>query len=355
MAIDLGCLDIPHTSAEQIMKAAVFGDGGSIGIKERDLPEPEPGWVRIAVTAGGICGSDLHVMHSALGNPKGIRPGHEIAGLIDATGDDTVIETGTHVAVEPILGCGACHHCHVGRANLCGETRLFGIALPGGLAEYVCVPETLVHRLPEDLDKSSAALSEPMAVCVRGARIGRVSMGDRVVIIGAGTIGLLSILTARHAGAGEVLITARHPHQQALARALGADRVFDGAASLLAEVGDQHADVVVETVGGATDTLSEAVQIARTGGRIAVLGVFSGTPSIPGMPFFSKELTLAASNCYGREAELGDFALGAALATEHADLIRPLVTHTFSLDEVEKAFATAEDKSTRSIKVQIQP
>jgi threonine dehydrogenase-like Zn-dependent dehydrogenase len=207
--------------------------------------------------------------------------------------------------------------------------------------------------LPDTLDRSSAALSEPMAVCVRGARIGRIRIGDRVAIIGAGSIGLLSILTAKNAGAAEVLVTARHPHQQELARSLGADRVFDSAESLLAEIGDQHADVVVETVGGETDTLSESVQIARTGGRISVLGLFQGSPAFPGMTFFSKELTLAASNCYSRESEHGDFQLGTELAVAHAGLIQPLVTHTFALDEIEQAFAVAEDKSTRSIKVQI--
>jgi L-idonate 5-dehydrogenase len=335
------------------MKAAVFGDGGSISVKQRDVPDPESGWVLIRVSAGGICGSDLHIKHAALGNPAGIQPGHEVAGVIERAGDNTTIAVGTHVAVEPILGCGSCFHCDVGKANLCIDTRLFGVALPGGLAEYVCVPESLTHVLPDDLDRASAALSEPMAVCVRGARIGQIRFGDRVAIIGAGSIGLLSILTAKNAGAAEVLITARHPHQQDLARSLGADRVFDSAESLLAEVGDQHADVVVETVGGETDTLAESVQIARTGGRISVLGLFQGSPGIPGMPFFSKELTLAASNCYSRESEHGDFQLGTELAVAHAGLIQPLVTHTFALDEIEQAFAVAEDKSTRSIKVQI--
>ncbi|HEY5645908.1 MAG TPA: zinc-binding dehydrogenase, partial [Pseudomonadales bacterium] len=276
-----------------------------------------------------------------------------VAGIVHAAGDGTRVPTGTHVAVEPILGCGHCHPCHVGRANLCSDVQLFGIALPGGLAEYVCVPETLVHELPANLDRRAAALAEPMAVCVRGARIGQIDIGDRVAIIGAGTIGLLSILTARQAGAAEVLITARHPHQQELARALGADRVFDSAESYLKEVGDQYADVVIETVGGETDTLSEAVSMARTGARISVLGVFAGNPRIPGMAFFSKELTLAASNCYSRESDQGDFAIGAALAAAQADRIEPLVTHVFSLDQIDKAFATAEDKHTRSIKVQI--
>jgi L-iditol 2-dehydrogenase len=336
------------------MKAAVYSGPGAIGVKERALPEPEPGWVRIGVTVGGICGSDLHIYHAAMGDPAGMQPGHEVAGVIDAVGDGVTISTGAHVAVEPILGCGGCHNCDVGKANVCPDVQLFGIALPGGLAEYVCVPESLVHSLPADLGPSASGLSEPLAVCVRGARIGQVALGDRVAIIGAGTIGLLSIITAKEAGASEVLITARHPHQQELARALGADRVYPSSKELLADVGDQHVDVVVETVGGETETLAESVHVARTGGRISLLGVFTGSPKLPGMPFFSKELTLAASNCYSREADQGDFALGTQLAAKHADLIEPLVTHTFSLDQVSDAFALADDKSNRSIKVHVR-
>lgn len=336
------------------MQAAIYSGPKTIGVRERPLPEPEPGWVRIGVTAAGICGTDLHIYHAALGDPQGMQPGHEVAGVIDATGDGTSISSGTDVAVEPILGCGGCHNCGIGRANLCPDNRLFGIALPGGLADYVCVPESLLHPLPAGLSRKAAGLAEPMAVCVRGARIGQIGIGDRVAIIGAGTIGLLSIVTARQAGASEVLITARHPHQQELARALGADRVYADSKALLAEVGDQHVDVVVETVGGEAETLTEAVRVARTGGRISLLGVFTRNPALPGMPFFSKELTLAASNCYSRQDDQGDFALGAQLAATHAALIEPLVTHTFSLDQVGKAFATADDKSNRTIKVQIQ-
>jgi L-iditol 2-dehydrogenase len=336
------------------MKAAVFEGTGRIAIKERDLPDTKPGWVRLAVTAGGICGSDLHLFHGNLLPNRGIQPGHEITGIVDAVGDDCAIGTGTRVAVEPILGCHHCHFCHTGSANLCPDTRLFGFALPGGLAEYVTVPEAALHSLPADMNPQAAALCEPMAVCVRGMRIGGIEPGSRVAILGAGTIGLCSILTARAAGASEILITARHPHQQELAKALGADAVFSNADELLAQAGDQHADVVIETVGGSADTLAEAVAVARTGGRLVMLGVFDSDPRLPGFMFFQKELTLAASNCYGREnASAGDFALGAQLTCANADTLQQLVSHTFALDQVADAFATADDKSTRSIKVQI--
>ncbi|MEZ5560497.1 MAG: alcohol dehydrogenase catalytic domain-containing protein [Pseudomonadales bacterium] len=336
------------------MKAAVFGEHGQIRVVERERPEPRPGWVVLDVSAVGICGSDLNLLYASDGS-KGVQPGHEVAGIVSSVGDGVDLASGSQVAVEPIRSCGTCYYCRCGKHNLCTSVRLFGFAAPGGMAEWMTVPASALYALPPDLPVSVAALAEPMAVCVRGARIARLDMHDRVAILGAGSIGLLSIVAARAAGAGEVLITARHPHQQELARALGADQVFDSHAALLAAVGDQHVDVVIETVGGKADTLDEAVQIARSGGRIVMLGVFEGSPSIPGMAFFVKELTLAASNCYGRESRQPDFAIAVQLVSRHAGLLAPLVTHTFSLDQVANAFATAADKSNRSIKVQVQP
>jgi L-iditol 2-dehydrogenase len=335
------------------MKAAVFGKHGDLEVVDLSMPEPPQGHIRVAVTAAGICGSDLHLKRGVFGPNEGIQPGHEFAGVVEAVGDAVALSPGTPVAVEPLVGCGSCHQCSVGRANLCPTTRLVGLALPGGLAERVCVPADLAYELPSTLSREGSALCEPMAVCVRGVRIGHVSVGDRVAVLGAGSIGLLSILAARAAGAREVLITARYEHQRDLARHLGADQVFADTDELLRTVGDQHVDVVLETVGGQANTLTESIQVARTGGTIVVLGVFEGMQSISGLTLFFKELTLAASNCYGREAIRSDFEIATQLVCDHDAEVRPLVTHVFSLDEVRDAFATAEDKSTRSIKVQI--
>jgi threonine dehydrogenase-like Zn-dependent dehydrogenase len=156
------------------------------------------------------------------------------------------------------------------------------------------------------------------------------------------------------AGAGEVLITARHPHQAAMARALGATQVFDSSATLLASLGP-NADVVLETVGGNADTLTDAVSIARGGATVVMLGVFEGDVKMPGLPFASKELTLVGSMCYARAARIGDFALGTQLVVKHAAEIAPLVTHRFPLDEVARAYATASDKKQGSVKVQVEP
>ena len=184
----------------------VFGEDGAISVRERDLPEPRPGWVRVAVTVSGICGSDLHLLHGRFGPNRGIQPGHEIAGIVDAVGTAvTGCESGALVAIEPLVGCGDCHFCGVGTANLCPDNRMFGFALPGGLAQHVCVPAAVTYPLDPSLDARAAGLTEPFAVCVRGVRLAQVGVGDRVAVLGAGSIGLLSILAARHAGAAELL------------------------------------------------------------------------------------------------------------------------------------------------------
>jgi threonine dehydrogenase-like Zn-dependent dehydrogenase len=337
------------------MKAAVFSGRGAIGVVERKMPEPAPGWVRIGVGAVGICGSDLHIYGGAIGDPTGLQPGHEVAGVIDAISDGVTLATGTKVALEPITSCGKCFQCTTGHRNRCAEHRLFGVTARGGMAEYLSVPADGLHVLPAVMSDNVAALAEPMAVCVRGSRRAGIELGDRVAVLGAGTIGLLSILTAREAGASEVFVTARHPHQRALAQSLGATRVFATIDEMTDGVGPQSMDVVVETVGGKSDALTEAVNVAARGGTIAMLGVFEGSPRIPGLPFADRELTLVGSYCYAQDARVGDFAHGTTLLSKHRDALADLVTHRFKLDEVAQAYAAAADKTSGSIKVQIEP
>jgi threonine dehydrogenase-like Zn-dependent dehydrogenase len=336
------------------MKAAVFAGPGQIRVVDAKLPEPRPGWVRLAIGAVGVCGTDLHLYHGKLGKVEGLQPGHEIAGTVDAVGDGVSIATGTRVAVEPQTGCGVCHHCTRGYVNRCTQQRIFGVSSRGGMAQYLTVPIGSLHEVPATLSMNVAALAEPMAVATRGGRLANIDVGDRVVILGAGTIGLLSIPIARSAGAGEVLITARHPHQAAMARALGATQVFDSSAALLAALGP-HADVVLETVGGNADTIADAVAVARGGATVVMLGVFEGDVKMPGLTFASKELTLVGSMCYARDARIGDFALGTQLIVRHAAEVAPLVTHRFPLDDVARAYATASDKKQGSVKVQVEP
>ena len=129
-------------------------------------------------------------------------------------------KSGQAVAVEPLVTCGHCVHCRTGDYTRCATRMLLGVTGRGGMAELMTAPASSLYLLPPGLTGADGALVEPLAVCVRGIRRAGVALGDRVLVLGSGTIGLLSVLTARAAGAGEVAVTARHPHQQAAASAL---------------------------------------------------------------------------------------------------------------------------------------
>jgi|TARA_B100000315_G_scaffold173231_1_gene161652 threonine dehydrogenase-like Zn-dependent dehydrogenase len=232
---------------------------------------------------------------------------------------------------------------------------LYGVTTNGGMADLLAVPAHCVHPLSGGITMTMAALCEPLAVCVRAMRLANVGPGDRVAVLGAGSIGLIAIVAARAAGAKDVYITARHEHQREFARALGATEVFADGTSAATALGERLVDVVIETVGGEADTLVEAIHLARPGGTIAVLGAFTGAPPIPALMVMAKELHLVGSSCYAHDTPEGDFALATQLAQRHQDDLVALVTHTFALDQVAAAFATAEDKGTGSIKIHVRP
>lgn len=335
------------------MKAAVWDTAGSIQVVDKVLPELESGWVRLEVASCGICGSDLHDYRRRAG-VAGRTPGHEVAGYVSEAGE-SAFPVGTLAALEPIESCGHCSCCRSGHYNRCAGVELFGIDRSGGFAEYVDVPAKRLHPLPADLDIGIAALAEPLAVAVRAVRLARMDLGARVAVLGGGTIGLLSVAAARAGGAGSIHVTARHPHQAELARALGADETFADIDSMHAVVGDRAYDVVLETVGGHAHTIREGVRVADAGATIVMVGVFDDETPLPALEFLGKELTLVGSNCYALDAGRSDFALAAVMLGSMQDKLAAILTHRFPLDAIRRGFDTAMDKSTGAIKVQIQP
>jgi L-iditol 2-dehydrogenase len=337
------------------MKAAVWNGAGTLDVVERPLPEPRPGWARIGVRSAGICGSDLHFYRRSVPSRAGVVPGHEVGGVVDLPGEGVEIAAGTPVAVEPLFGCGRCAHCLTGNYSRCSQRKLLGVGGPGGLAEYMTAPAASLYPLPVGLPPESASLVEPVAVCVRGVRLGEVGLGTRVLVLGAGTIGLLSMVTARAAGAAELHITARHARQREAALALGADGVYESADEAAQALGDHAVDAVIETVGGTASTIAEAVRLVRPGGTVVMLGVFEGATCLPGLEFCVKEVRLVGSLCYGRFGATSDVAVAVGLLHDQLAALQPLVTHRFALDHVNEAFAIAADKSTGSIKVVVTP
>lgn len=339
------------------MIAAFCTQPGVFELRERERPSPEPGEAIVKVRSCGICGSDLHFFHGSFPPPP-VCPGHEISGEVVAVGAAaTGIRIGERVAVEPLVVCRECTACRTGDYQLCQRFRVIGTMLDGGFAECVRVPSYALFPLPATVDCEVGALAEPLAVAVHAVRLANVRLGDRVVVLGAGTIGLLSVAAAKAAGAAEVWISARHAQQSAAAGALGATRVFSGpdaAGALATQAHDQPVDVVVETVGGAADTINEAVHLVRRGGWVAVLGVFTNAPSLNALALVVKEVRIVGSLTYNRPGPRADFDIALALLADDPERFRALITHRFPLTEITRGFATAADKRSGSIKVAIQ-
>lgn len=337
------------------MRAVTFGGPNIMNLKEYQTPEPQPGWVRMKVSAVGICGSDIHLLHATNFNNEGMRPGHEMAGIIDAVGDGVHLSSGELISVEPLMGCSTCFSCSTGHLNRCSDFRIFGVHEAGAMADFINVPAELAFTLPANMDHEVAALCEPMAVVCRGVRIGKIQLGSRVAVLGAGTLGLLSILAAKASGATEIYATARYPKQKELAQLYGATQVFNSGDELLSAVGDKHIDVTLETVGGHANTLEEACKLTRPGGDIVIMGIYDGHAGLPGFLFATRELSMHGSSCYAHDNTETDFAVGTRLVAAHRDVLGHMITHRFSLDQADQAFAAAADKTSGSIKVALIP
>jgi threonine dehydrogenase-like Zn-dependent dehydrogenase len=329
------------------MRRAVWSDEG-LPVVEAEPPPLRPGWARLAVEACGICGSDLHFWHG-VNRPLGSAPGHEFVGtLVEGTGAMPDVR---YVGC-PVVACGVCEYCVAGAPQLCGAAGPgIGLGRDGGLADFVDVPTGNLFPVADGVDARTASLGEPLAVAVRGISIAAPQPGSRVLVLGAGTVGLLSALVVRDR-ASEVAITARHPHQREAATKLGVAVLGEDEA--LAWCKDRRPDVVIETVGGSADTLEVAVRGARRGGRVVVLGSFEKVTLDYGR-LLMKEVQILPSFAYGTNRRGSEFGAAVELLPRFADELRLVQTHEFPLDQVAEAFRCAADKRSGALKVTVVP
>ncbi|HEV3225438.1 MAG TPA: alcohol dehydrogenase catalytic domain-containing protein [Acidimicrobiales bacterium] len=331
------------------MRRAVWSETG-LDVVEREPGPLEAGWVRLQVEACGICGSDLHFWHGHLRRPLATAPGHELAGTIV---DGPAGLADVRYAVSPNVTCGTCEFCTTGRTNLCGRGGPgLGLGRDGGLADLVDAPAANLAPIPDGVDAITASLTEPLAVTVRGVGLGQLGPDSAVLVLGAGTIGLCAALVARDRAA-HVAVTARHPHQQAAARQLGVTVLREDEA--IAWGKEHRPDVVIESVGGAADTVDDAIRVVRRGGRVVILGSFSAPKAVDLQRMMMKEVALIGSFCYGDGGREPEFRTAARLTGRWRDELRALTTHQFPLDDVTAAFETAGDKASGAIKVTLVP
>ena len=338
------------------MRQAALTKPGALELRDAEQPVAGPGQVLVRVRNVGVCGSDLHFFRGEFPVPPGFVLGHECAGEVAALGDGVSgVEPGDRVALELFDVCLRCVECRSGNYHLCPSRRANGLNIPGGLSEYIAVQSYALYTLPAEVDFELGALCEPLAVAVHGLRLVDLRFGDRVAVLGSGTIGLMAIAAAKAMGSTYIGATARHRHQKEMALTLGADEVFgdDGASIGQLAKATGGADVVVETVGGHANTLADALTVVGLGGRISVLGAFTQPVQIHPIMFFLKEPRVVGSNCYGRPGRRSDYEIALEIMRRNAESLRRCITHRFPLEEVAQAYATAGDKSSGAIKVQI--
>lgn len=327
------------------MKAAVFEEVGKpLSVKTVDDPTPDPGGLVMKVGYCGICGTDLHATREGLTTACcGQILGHEYVGEIvevgrDAEGDWRI---GDRVCAMPFIACGSCLPCAAGRFFECQNKRVPGVDAPGGFAEYVATGARETIRLPDGLDLQTAALIEPLAVGIHAVRIADVKAGSRVLIIGAGPIGLTTALWCRFFGARSVVISELAEARSALAGRMGATHVVSpdlerGAEGLLQQFMDAAGgppDVIFECV-GAPGLLQQCIELAPYGGKIIPVGVCEQPDAI--MPFFGlvKELQIQFAIAYTRD----DFETCVAMLAERRIDVSPMITDIVSLDDMPEAF-----------------
>lgn len=328
------------------MKQAELVAPLTVRLVESPRPAPGPGEALIAVARVGICGSDLHAYH---GRHPFIRlpivPGHEFAGTVVEVGEGVQhLTPGQRVTVEPSIVCGACYQCTHGRYNICERLKVIGCQTTGAMGEYLTVPAAKVLPLPDEVTWDQAALLEPLAVAVHAARTAGIRPGMKALILGAGTIGLMTLQVAKALGAGPTMISDLIQERLDLARRLGADYTVNPSTTPLAlaverAFGADRADVIIECAGVAA-TARDAVRVARKGTRIVIAGVFAEEVPVSLGLVQDRELELVGTLMYAA----GDFPAALELVRDGRVQVEPLITHRFPLTQAAKAFATADSR-----------
>jgi L-idonate 5-dehydrogenase len=345
-----------------MMKSAVLHGVKDIRIEAYQRPELLPGMVLLRNRTVGICGSDLHYYEQGRNGafvPN--RPfvlGHEFASEVAAVADDVdLVKVGDRVTANPARPCGFCEYCKAGRGNLCRKAIMLGSAsttppTDGALAEFVMVRADQCHKLPDEIDDSLGAMIEPLAVVVHALKRAGSVAGKRVLVTGAGTIGLLAAITCRAFGAVPIAISDVVAARRAKAVELGVDAVLDPSAGdfgpQVKELAGDGFDLVFEA-SGAPRALQSAFDLVRPGGTILQVGMFGiDTIAIPADRIMAKEINYIGSMRYGNV-----FDEAIRLVAEGRVDVRPLINGVFKLDKSTEAFAFAGDK-TLSFKVQIE-
>jgi len=337
--------------------AAVTEAAGAMRV--RDVPEPDepgPGEVLVRPAAVGICGSDFHFFEGRLSEHAGGSgfpriQGHEVAATVESVGSGCRegLRPGQTVALFPLRACGRCYPCRIGRANVCVSFSLIGIHEDGGLQERLCIAEEQVF--PVDVASPVvAALVEPVSIAVRAVHRGRVTEGERVVVLGAGPIGQALLLAAQDRRASVVVVDLLESRLE-LARSLGAETLlWTSADEVVARLRRERAPEVVIDATGVPAAVRAAVELVSSAGRVVQVGMSGDEVTFRLGSFTEKELDVLGVACCGST----EFGEAVDLVERNADRLAPLVSHEFDLAEAPDAVRFAMERPADVMKVVIR-
>ncbi len=343
------------------MKALLLSEYNRLEIAEVPLPRPGPGEIMIRVEACGICGSDVHGYDGSSG--RRIPPlvmGHEAAGMVAAVGREVSgARDGDRVTFDSTVYCGSCPYCRRGEFNLCDRRQVLGVSTPeyrreGAFAEYVVVPERIVHHLPRNIPFAHAAMVEPLAVAVHAVALAEIPKNGTALIIGAGMIGLLVLQALRQAGCPRVYVVDIDTVRLKLASQLGASAAIDAKttdanAELQRLTTEAPVDVAFEAV-GSTSAIKTAIENVRKGGTVVLIGNISPTAEIGLQMVVSRQIRLQ-----GSAASSGEYPKCIDLLSRGAIDVKPLISVVAPLEEGPQWFERLHAREANLMKVVLTP
>lgn len=336
------------------MNAFIYEGPETVAVRDIPVPELKDGQARIRVSFCGVCGSDIGIYSGT--HPRAKPPlvmGHEFIGVIEELkGESNGFKVGDRVAPYPLISCGDCFACRTGIPHVCNTLKLIGIDLDGGMAEYVnCSTDVLFH-IDESVPDKAAATIEPLAVAVHTLHRSGFKPLDKIAIMGAGPIGVLVGIMAKHSGAAKIIISDFDPARLEMCKKLGFEAVNTKGTSLTDYVmnatnGD-GADIVFECTGSAS-AAEEMTKPCRIDGTICLVGVHKAPRPIALADMHFRELHLVATRVYTKR----DFAQAVEFTKEISSELEEIVTHTLPLANCENTFDLIKDPSQNAVKVLI--
>lgn len=337
------------------MKAFQVRGPHEFSVEQVEAPAVAPGEVRVAVAYAGICGSDMHIIHGQNAFVRFPRiTGHEFAGIVEQTGEQvTELKVGDHVCIDPVINCGDCYPCRIGRPNVCTRLQVLGVHRDGGFSELVSVPAANAHRLPAGIPLEHAALVEPYTIALNVLDRMQVFPGDAVLIYGAGVIGLTVVQMARALGLTDITVTDVIEDRLETARRLGATRTLNGRtqdveAMMRKVTGGEGVPLIVDAA-CIPELLPQMARIASPAGRIGLLG-FSATPSdLVQLEVIKKELTLVGSRLNNRK-----FPRVLELMASGGLDVQALISHRIPFADMPSAITLIEEHPEQTRKVLVE-